>query len=538
MSAATGEPAPSDRQPAFPPFGADPGTPSAEGAREPDAARSADSGHGTAHDGGCDEGHEDGHDDEDGYDEDDYDEAFGSGPLGAPGTRLLSYTYNTIYATNSNVNAAHLRGGQHVDNGVGPAGEGRLRIVAHEGPVSATEILDAVTGFAEPEWFPTAMAELDGRVLFLSGERGTGRRTAALNLLYRHTGGSMNLRAVDSDEDLAVWHPTDTDTRGYLVDGLFPAHPLKAGAVGNLRRLLSEADARMVIVLPDDPVVVRSLARDLHVAPVRCAPPPPRAVFEARLAADVPNRTERARLLANLEPGLLDELLADRLVPAQVRELVDVVVGAAGGDTALGGIRDRLSYLAEEEVPDLLRNLRDDPDGLAFLLATCVFEGMDHRIVREQAERLVDLADGPAALRPPGGPGRPDRNRRGREDRAAGCAGTRGAPGPAPDAAQPAVRLPAFAGGPAAHGTRGVRAQGVPLEARLHLRGGTGEVHPPPAGGGGAAARVAGVRPALRAPDELDGRDQRRERPDSAGRPGHGHDGPVGRWAQGPAAHP
>lgn len=33
----------------------------------------------------------------------------------------------------------------------------------------------------------------------------------------------MNLRAVDSDEDLAAWHPTDTATRGYLVDGLFPA---------------------------------------------------------------------------------------------------------------------------------------------------------------------------------------------------------------------------------------------------------------------------------------------------------------------------
>ncbi|MCP9961232.1 hypothetical protein LUX05_07370 [Streptomyces somaliensis] len=538
MSAATGEPAPSDRQPAFPPFGADPGTPSAEGAREPDAARSADSGHGTAHDGGCDEGHEDGHDDEDGYDEDDYDEAFGSGPLGAPGTRLLSYTYNTIYATNSNVNAAHLRGGQHVDNGVGPAGEGRLRIVAHEGPVSATEILDAVTGFAEPEWFPTAMAELDGRVLFLSGERGTGRRTAALNLLYRHTGGSMNLRAVDSDEDLAVWHPTDTDTRGYLVDGLFPAHPLKAGAVGNLRRLLSEADARMVIVLPDDPVVVRSLARDLHVAPVRCAPPPPRAVFEARLAADVPNRTERARLLANLEPGLLDELLADRLVPAQVRELVDVVVGAAGGDTALGGIRDRLSYLAEEEVPDLLRNLRDDPDGLAFLLATCVFEGMDHRIVREQAERLVDLADGRLHSVLPEDPG----------DRTGTDADGR--------TGQPGAREPGAPRGP--HRTRPnprfvfrrsledllrtVRAECGPRE--YHSKHGyTYAVEPVRftrhrQGGGGAAARVAGVRPALRAPDELDGRDQRRERPDSAGRPGHGHDGPVGRWAQGPAAHP
>lgn len=491
--------------------GADSGTTAAGGAPEPDAAHPAAGGHATAHDGGHDEhggGHEDNHDDEHGGghedDYDDYDEAFDGGPLGAPGAYRPSYTYTTIHATNSNINAAHLQGGQHMGNGAGPAGAGGPRVVAHEGPVSATEILDAVTGFAEPEWFPTAMAELDGRVLFLSGERGTGRRTAALNLLYRHTGGSMSLRAVDSDEDLAAWHPTDTDTRGYLVDGLFPTRPLKPGTVGNLRRLLSEAGARMVIVLPDDPVVVRSLTRDLHVTPVRCAPPPPRAVFEARLAAEVPDRTERARLLANLEPGLLNELLADRLMPAEVRELVDAVVGTAGGDAVPGGIRDRLSYLAEEEVPDLLRNLRDDADGLAFLLATCVFEGMDHRVVREQAERLVDLADGRLHSVLPEDPG--DRTGAGAGGGPDNRAGVRGPP---PGATQPAVRLPALTGGPAAHGARGVRAQGVPLEARLHLRGGAGEVHPPPAGGGGAAARVAAVRPTRRAPDGLDGRDRR-----------------------------
>jgi hypothetical protein len=323
-----------------------------------------------------------------------FDDVFDDGPLGAPGTDGLRYTY--IHAPNSNINTASVHGGQRVDNGAGvvKAGGSVPRVVAHEGPVSATEIMDAVSGFAEPEWFSEAMAALDSRVLFLSGEPGTGRRTAALNLLHRHTGRSMTLRAVDSDEDLAAWQPTDTATRGYLVDGLFPARPLKPGTVGNLRRLLNEVDARMVIVLPDDPVIVRSLARDLHITPVRCTPPPPRAVFEARLDAEVPSQRERARLLANLEPGLLDELLAGRLVPAQVRELVDAVVGTADGGTTSGDIRDRLSYLAEEEVPDLLRGLRDDPDGLAFLLATCVFEGLDHRIVREQAERLLDLADG------------------------------------------------------------------------------------------------------------------------------------------------
>ncbi|MFF4586566.1 hypothetical protein [Streptomyces sp. NPDC001388] len=384
MSAATGESILPGQGPALPPSGASLGASEAGSdpadAAGPDAAAPADGEQDSAHDEELNDAV--------------FGDGFDDGPLGAPGADGLRYTY--IYAANSNINTGSVRGGQRVDNGVGTAGasDSGPRVVAHEGPVSPTEILDAVTGFAEPEWFPTAMAELDRRVLFLSGEPGTGRRTAALNLLYRHSGDSMKLRAVDNDEDLAAWRPTDTDTRGYLVDGLFPARPLKPGTVGNLRRLLNDADARMVIVLPDDPVIVRNLARDLHVTPVRCAPPSSRAVFEARFEAEVPSRTERTRLLANLEPGLLDELLAGRLVPAQVRELVDAVVGTAGGGTTSGDIRDRLSYLAEEEVPDLLRSLRDDPDGLAFLLATCVFEGLDHRIVREQAERLVDLADG------------------------------------------------------------------------------------------------------------------------------------------------
>ncbi|MER5842278.1 hypothetical protein ABT099_18600 [Streptomyces prasinus] len=440
MSAALGDPAPPVPVPSGTPSGAPEAGPGPAAPAGPDAARPADGGRepgdGT-HDAGTDDagtrgaGTDGGGTHDDGmFDEEELDDGFDDGPLGVLGAEGPRYTFTTIHATHSNINAGSVHGGQGVDNAAGPAGAGGggPRVVAHEGPVSETEILDAVRGFAEPEWFPAALAELDGRVLFLSGEPGTGRRTAALNLLYRHAGNSMSLRAVDGDEDLAAWRPTGTGTRGYLVDGLFPSRPLKPGAVGNLRRLLDDADARMVIVLPDDPVVVRSLARDLHVTPVRCTPPPPRTVFEARIEAEVPGPAERARLLAGLEPGLLDELLEGRLVPAQVRELVDAVVGAADGGTTPGDLRDRLSYLAQEEVPDLLRSLRDDPDALAFLLATCVFEGLDHRIVREQAERLVDLADGRLhSVLPEGTGGRPGAD--GNTGGGAGGAGVGGAGG-------------------------------------------------------------------------------------------------------------
>ncbi|WP_231905086.1 MULTISPECIES: hypothetical protein [Streptomycetaceae] len=255
-------------------------------------------------------------------------------------------------------------------------------------------MLEARTGFATPEWFPTALAELDTGLLFLTGESGTGRRTAALNLLHRHSGGSKDLRALDSDVDLSSWRPTHAGTHGYLVYGLLPKHPLKPALVANVRRLLSDAGARMVIVLQDDPELVRALERDLHVSPVRCVPPPPRTVFEARFEAAVPDPADRDRLLDRLEPGLLDELLAPELVPAQVAELVGMVCGAGDGVPDASDLRDRLSFLTEDEAPELLRKLHEDPDGLAFLLATCVFEGLDHRVVREEAERLLSLADG------------------------------------------------------------------------------------------------------------------------------------------------
>lgn len=322
-------------------------------------------------------------------DADDFDDGF----VG-PAHRLSRGRRYLIYAPGGNINAGSVHGDQRVENTGGAAGPGGRPVEAHEGPLSALEILDARAGFAEPDWFPAALAELDTGVLFVVGEPGTGRRTAALNLLCRHTGGSLDLRALDSDVDLSSWRPTHAGARGYLVYGLLPKHPLGPAVIANLRRLLSDAGARMVIVLPDDPELVRGLSRDLRVSPVRCEPPSPRAVFHARFEAAVPSPAERDRLLARLESGLLDELLTPELVPAQVAELVAAVSGAGDTGPDITGLRDRLSFLAEEEAPELIKKLRNDPDGLAFLLATCVFEGLDHRIVREQAERLLVLANG------------------------------------------------------------------------------------------------------------------------------------------------
>ncbi|MFF1787867.1 hypothetical protein ACFVX9_15580 [Kitasatospora sp. NPDC058243] len=298
-----------------------------------------------------------------------------------------------IYAPNGNINTGAVHGDQRVENAGATSAPGGPHVEAHEGPISALEILDARAGFAQPEWFPSALGQLDTGLLFLAGEPGTGRRTAALNLLSQHSGHSMKLRALDSDEDLSTWRPRDAEARGYLVHGLLPTLRLGPAVVANLRRLLADAKARMVVMLPHDPDLLRSLARDLDLTPVRCVPPPPGVVFEARLKAAVPDPDRRRHLLERLRPGL-DDLLASELVPAQVAELVAEVARAGDEGPDLADLRRRLSFLAEKEVPDLLKKLHDDPDGLAFLLATSVFEGLDHRIVRDEAVRLLKLADG------------------------------------------------------------------------------------------------------------------------------------------------
>ncbi|MFI9788547.1 hypothetical protein ACIHEI_34305 [Kitasatospora sp. NPDC051984] len=295
-----------------------------------------------------------------------------------------------IYAPNGSINTGSVYGGQRVKNvGASVGGPGPRRVEAFEGPITEAEILDARFGFAEPHWFRQALSELSTRILFLTGEPGSGRRTAALNLLYRHSGRSLDLRALDSGVDLSSWRPTHTKVRGYLVNGLLPQQAFGPAVLANLRAKLKDAGACMVIVLPNEPSRLRGLTRDLHVEPIRCTPPAPRAVFDARLAATVPSEQRRNRLEDRFGP-----LLTSDLTPGQVAELVAEV--AAGGDDGPDpeALRERLSYLAEDEVPELLDRLRGDPDGLAFLLAISVFEGLDHRIVQDEARRLVALADG------------------------------------------------------------------------------------------------------------------------------------------------
>ncbi|WP_224281078.1 hypothetical protein [Streptomyces sp. LS1784] len=299
-----------------------------------------------------------------------------------------------IFAPGGNINTGSVHGGQRVENGGAAAAPGGgERVEAQDGPISPMEILAAQAGFAEPDSFPEGLRALGTRLLFLAGEPDTGRRTTALNLLFESSGNSVALRALDSDSDLSSWRPTHSEASGYLVHGLSPTVPLGPTAIAKLRVRLEKANACMVVLLPHDPSVLRRLIREMDISPVRYVPPSPRAVFDARLEAVLPDDGLRRDLLDRLGPDL-DELLAPQLVPAQVAELVDEVTRAREDDSELADLGQRLSFLAETEVPDLVKELREDPDALAFLLVTSVLEGLDHRIIRDETDRLLKLADG------------------------------------------------------------------------------------------------------------------------------------------------
>ncbi|WP_239568195.1 hypothetical protein [Streptomyces sp. G44] len=301
-----------------------------------------------------------------------------------------------VYAPHGNVNTGSVHGGQRVHNSSVKEGrpgrrEGRVR----EGPVPEAEVLAATFGFARPDWFDTALKDLEKGPLFLAGRPGSGRRTAALNLLRMSCGEGAQLRALDSVTELDRWQPTDASARGYLMDGLFPSRPLGPGVLGHVRSLLEKTRSRMVIVLPDDAALLRRLEEDLHVRPTVCVPPPPVMVFGSYLEAVVPEQRERERLLSALNPRHdLGDLLVPELVPVEVVELVMAIVAADGDPNALRDLGARLSHRVEREVPHLIAELCEDPDALAFLLAACVYEGLDHRLVREEADRLLKLSDG------------------------------------------------------------------------------------------------------------------------------------------------
>ncbi|MFJ9184441.1 hypothetical protein ACIRQO_15430 [Streptomyces anulatus] len=312
-------------------------------------------------------------------------------------TMALAGRGPAIWAPNGVINTGLLTGGQH--QRLAPSAEGgAVPRPIRQGPVRAKHVQAARRRFVPPPGFEEALAVRESGIVVLVGEAGTGRETHALNLLALGHEAPV-LVQVDGTANLSRWSPRAQGVDGYLVTE--PADPfaLRAWDLARLEGLLTEAGARLVIVLAEAPGLVGALEDHLAVPVVRHRPPDPRKVFTTHLADGCPDEAVRARLLRTLEPGDLDALLPDGLPPRHAAQAADTLrrLGEAGGPAP----GELMRTLAGAEGPESLARAQRDPTLLACLLSLGVYGGLQRAVVMERARELLRLA-GPDRMRGPG----------------------------------------------------------------------------------------------------------------------------------------
>ncbi|MFF9501407.1 hypothetical protein [Streptomyces sp. NPDC014656] len=302
-----------------------------------------------------------------------------------------------VVAPHGTVNTGVVTGGQQqvlAPSSEGGAAPGPMR----QGPVRARYLETVRRRFVPPPGFEDALAVLESGVAVLVGETGTGRETHALNLLA-HGRREPVLVQIDGTVNLSRWSPRAQGVDGYLMTE--PADPfaLREWYLGRLEGLLTEAGARLVIVLAEAPGLVSALEDHLGMPVLRHRPPAPGQVFAAHLADGCPDEATRARWLRNLLPGTLDELLPDGLPPRYAAQAADALcrLGAEGGRAP----EELPLRLARTEGAEILARTQNDPALLACLLSLSAYGGLHRTLVTERARQLLRLM-GPYGEREPG----------------------------------------------------------------------------------------------------------------------------------------
>lgn len=305
-----------------------------------------------------------------------------------------------VIAPQSLFNTGPVDGDQRLSMSL-PVDSGPTSGPMRQGPVRAKRLAGARRCFVAPPGFDEALAALDGGIVVLIGEPGTGRETHALNLLA-HGKEEPAIVQVDGAVNLLRWAPRPRGMHGYLVMEPPDLSELRAWDLSRLEALLSEAGARLVIVAADAPGLAAPLEDRLGAPVLHHLPPDPGKVFAAHLSYDSPAPEVSDEWLRRLSPGEFDELLPDGLPPRRAAQSAEAVLrlGIAGGSSGAEVVR----ALAKAEGHGIVARAQAEPALLAHLLAISVYGGLPRGVVAERAADLLRLTEpgeqqDPAALR-------------------------------------------------------------------------------------------------------------------------------------------
>ncbi|NBE50086.1 hypothetical protein [Streptomyces boluensis] len=282
-------------------------------------------------------------------------------------------------------------GGTHYGNTIFNFGARAEASRPASGPIPATELQALHQVFRECPSFDEARERLrTDRVVFLSGGRDSGRRSAALMLLHRLD--IDRVRAIDADTPFSAL-PDQLDTPGGYVLCNLPVsrnRPLLEPQLLALHEQLENARAHLVITV--EPSV------SLGDTPfVRWEPPS----TEDMLRAHVTHRIDAAAWpdLCGLPP--VKEFLSRHQRPDEIREFAQKVVAYHRGEI---GIEQLASYGHTAMAAQIARWLTGPEAELrdkAFLISLAVFDKSPYAVTAELSDSLfvrLQKTDDPGEL--------------------------------------------------------------------------------------------------------------------------------------------
>ena len=289
-----------------------------------------------------------------------------------------SVTIDNFHTTGNQLVGPGMVGDPHTSLGPGRPRQSR------GGPIWPEETELVARTFVRPMGYLRARSSLMARrLVLLTGEPGSGKRTLALYLM--HDRYLENVYAVDTVDDLmglSVRRRT-----GYVVDTADPEgldgytpHDLEL-----LRRRLTERDSVLLVTSSAD---AQTSVGNWAAWRVPCQRPDPIQVLRSHLTFHLGEDWERLHL------DLVDEDIVEIArtdgrpdhAAAVARDLAELADGRFTRAEVLGALRDREHTAVEEW-------LRSHPthEDWALMVATAVFEGQDYGIVTERAAALRSL---------------------------------------------------------------------------------------------------------------------------------------------------